>query len=613
MTSSERNIGRGFLGLSIAASAVALAIALSIALAIALTFAPAPVSASPVANKAGDLRVRSFPQVTPSSLSMRNTGGRLAQTQPTGADPRPSPARTVPLGGDFQEEDEDVLDNEQRELEERLRRELRASDTLGQRRDLDEKVILQVSLGIGIDGGQPSGDPLLSGETLDSNSYARLRSYGFGDAVIGTNGLASQSLRSYLATSYRFDRDSNRPSSAIPTVFDGDFGDFVVRSAWVDVEDVFDIPALAPIHFRVGRQYKYLAAIAHFDGISAGYDSNAVRAQAFVGARANPYDLQVDGSGGADGPISGADLRVDVGRLLGRKRAFPIIVAANALRFDGRTHSSGSATFRRGSATLVSAKVRTIGPDVAAESLRLRTRLSAVSTATVEIDNQHSADWVYDLFLVESHRSDDVTEPRRYLDLAPPRPRLRGRLRGGTVLLRNIDLLVSLAGAFEYEPDGETPPDSHRSSYIEAGSAVELRLRRNLRFGTSATGRYFRRRGQRQTTSIPGFADPLPQNTGLSGERTFLEGGAFLRYSLGARLFSAKAEFYGRRFRTRSPFIAKVDEQAVFRSGGRFSVEGWATDNIRVLLAYDLSFASLQTAPELDGIKSLRINAEGTF
>ncbi len=495
-------------------------------------------------------------------------------------------------------------------IDARLREQLRQSDTLGERRRLDEKLVLQVSLGIGIDGGQPSGKTLLSGASLDEGSnYSRLRSYGFGNATIGTNGLGTRSLRSYLASSYRFDKNIAAASTPIPTVYDGEFSDFVVRSAWIDLEDVFDSPALRPLYFRVGRQYKYLAAIAHFDGISGGYQTKNVKASAFIGSRVDLYD-----SATPSGTLSGGELNIHLGRLGGVSWR----LVASTLRAGQHTHTSGSiaARINRGTrVATVAAKVRTIGRKLAAESIRIRSRVSAQTTATFELDNQHSRDWAYDFLLLESP-SLSATSPRRYLDLGPPRPRIRIKLRGGTVLLRNIDILASIAGAAIYSHNsddlgGQAP--STRSTYLEAGTAIELRLRRNLRLGASVTGRIFRRRGQRATSNIDQIPDPLPTNTGLAGERTFAEAGTFLGYTLGARRFSAKAEFYGRRFRSRSPYIPIDSEQAELRSGGRFSVEGWANDHLRLSVAYDLSLAAIRQAPELDGIKSLRANVEGVF
>ncbi len=526
----------------------------------------------------------------------------LSRHPPSGLRTSYSADSTVPAQG---RPDDDLIADAI--LDARLREQLRKSDALGERRSLDEKLVLQVSLGIGIDGGQPSGETLLSGASLDEGSnYSRLRSYGFGNATVGTNGLGTRSLRSYLASSYRFDQNTQAASTPIPTVYDGDFSDFVIRSAWIDLEDIFDSPALRPLYLRVGRQYKYLAAIAHFDGISGGYRTKNVTASAFIGSRANLYDLATP-----LGTLSGGELNIHLGRLGGVSWR----LSASTLHTNQRTHTSGSIAARINRGTTVATKVRTIGSRLAAESIRIRSRVSVQTTATFELDNQHSRDWAYDFLLLESP-SLSATTPRRYLDLGPPRPRIRAKLRGGTVLLRNIDFLASIAAAAVYSLNSDDKRDlapSTRSTYLEAGTAIELRLRRNLRFGASITGRIFRRRGQRTTSNFDQMPDPLPSNTGLAGERTFVEAGTFLGYTLGARRFSAKAEFYGRRFRSRSPYIPIGSEQAELRSGGRFSVEGWANDHLRLSVAYDLSLAAIRQAPELDGIKSLRVSAEGAF
>ena len=42
-------------------------------------------------------------------------------------------------------------------------------------------------------------------------------------------------------------------------------------------------------------------------------------------------------------------------------------------------------------------------------------------------------------------------------------------------------------------------------------------------------------------------------------------------------------------------------------------MEGWAFNRLRIKAEYDVSISDIQLAPELRGIKSLRVLAEGTY
>lgn len=570
--------------------------------ALALALAVSAPSIAAADNAPADLRVKAPPLPRPEHLGMRVA---LRQAQPApgadkGAAPAP-PAKTT---------DREVSDVEILDLEASLRERVRQSDKLGQRRSLDERVVVQASLGVGIDGGQPNQDAtLLSGAPLDlEEGYADLRSYSFGDLVLGTNGLFSRSLRSYFSTTYRFDRDTNRFSTAVPTVFDGDLGNFVVHSLWIDIEDVFDNKLLKPLYLRVGRQFKYGLAMVHFEGVSFGYKTRVIRAAGYLGGRTDPYGFE--NAGLSAGLIAGLDGTVD----LYEWRKIPLVLSSNWLAHEDRRHLDVAAAFRWRRNILVRGKLRWLNRKSARQTVQMRARVSKTTTVTAVIDNQTSNDWVYDILLVKPEDIEEfgVLNDRRYLFLGLPRPRLRASARAGTVLLRNIDVLATVAAALEHGRDEDFERSSFRSTYLEGGAAVELRLRRNIRIGTSGLGRIYNRPREGRE-EMPLVADPLPETTEFTGERAFLEGGGFVRYSLGARTFNAGAELYGRAMRTRSEYIIADDEVWDFRTGGRFSIDGWTSSRVRLAAVYDLSFSELRYAPELRGIKTLRIMIEGTL
>ena len=121
---------------------------------------------------------------------------------------------------------------------------------------------------------------------------------------------------------------------------------------------------------------------------------------------------------------------------------------------------------------------------------------------------------------------------------------------------------------------------------------------------------------------MPPVPDPLPEpgdqigepSLDQIGERSFYESGVGIDYTAGARRFNASAELYSRAYNHQTPY-QETDIEGTFdvHSGGRFAVEGWAQSRIRIKAEYDVSLGALELAPELRGVKMLRILTEGTF
>jgi hypothetical protein len=179
------------------------------------------------------------------------------------------------------------------------------------------------------------------------------------------------------------------------------------------------------------------------------------------------------------------------------------------------------------------------------------------------------------------------------------------------VVLRNLDILLRAAAAIEHAGSEIDAPFS--PSYFEAGSALEVRLRRNLRLGATATARRYRRDPAPAVEDRPMLADPLPERGGGIGELSFYEGGVGVDYTAGARRFSASAELYSRAYDRQTPYPQVLVNGFDVHSGGRFSVEGWARETIRIKAEYDVSLGRLETAPDLFGVKMLRVLTEGSF
>ncbi|WP_428263257.1 hypothetical protein [Haliangium sp.] len=581
---------------------------------VAVAAVAAPVRAEPWA-----LRVQQWPlslRMRPSQPASLPTPAPAALAQDG---PAPPPAAATAPRPD------DASDPEAAAAQTRLRRARRALP-LDQPRQLADRVVFRFNLGFGLDSGQLSGNRTLAGGELDERNYEQLRIYGFGDAVIGARGLGPADVSFYAASHFRFDHripdlddGQGRRATSVPSVHDNDkTGNLLVRSAYGEAGRLFQHPLLAPIRVRAGRQYRYGPAVTHFDGVSVDYRTPAVDLGGFVGAVADPYGQVAGNYGTAARYLAGLHARVNLFEL----RQVPVVITGNTLRYRRSDHADVALALRWSRDISVRAGVRTRDRHFAREYLHVRARLSPVTLGVVELEHQNRGDWMYDLFSVTAPTAQtDATDPRRYLALEPPRPRTYLTLRAGTVLLDNIDLLARAAGAIEHDDNDEDADTTFASGYLEAGAALELRLQRTLAVGISGLVRVYARDDDTDRPrsmgdgAMDGVAEPLPgrdDEIGDIGETSFTEVGATARYSLGARIFSTQAEVYGRSYRRR-PLYADLDlSGAERRMGGRISAEGWAGERLRIKAEYDVT-SSLDIAPELRGLASLRVLVEGRF
>jgi hypothetical protein len=545
-----------------------------------------------------DLRLRHLPAALPTSLEMRAPAGN------TGAD-------SGDAGGvDHRSDDREPS------LRERMQR-VATESLLAVPRQLSravDKIHIHYRIGYGLDGGEPTGQPLASGATLAEGDdpsqgqfYERLRIYSFGDAVVGSRGLLLPSLSTYFAAQFRYEQQGQPIASAVPSVYDAAErgGALLVHSGHGEIDGLFSNRWLKPLFIRLGRQFRYGAAIAHFDGLTLGYDTPGFSAGVFSGQRVSLYGLEGAGANFAKlGLIAGSHVRINLHHL-GR---LPLAMSTSVLVFDDIQHLEGGFALRLGSDTVLRGRMRARDARLAHEHVDLRARISPVTTLHVSLDNRHLDDWAYDL--VASHPDTGEEDPRRLLAFGAPLPRLRLAARAGTVLLGNLDVLLRGAAAFDMrDPDMESP-SAFSASYLEGGLGFEMRFRRSLTIGSTALARRYDRAdyaGPLPTTT----ADPLPTDTGALGERSFYQGDLSLAYTISDRRFRAFADFYGRLYREPSPL--RPDIAYDLRLGGRFSVEAEVTERLRLKGEYESSFAPVYLAPEIRGAKSLRLVAEGWF
>jgi len=575
-------------------------------LAVGLALAVAPAIA--FADEGGgdvDLDVHDLPIATPRSLLMRR-GQTAARSTPRRRATGAARGDASPEGGSLLTElpraVADLLDVPEDELAER--------------------VSFHFNLGFGVDGGEPTGDPLASGAPLvegDSLSrgqfYERLRLYTLGDAVLGTRGLVVPSLSTYFAAQFRLNQEGTPITSAVPSVYDagGGSGAVIPYATYAELDDVFRTPALRPVFVRAGRQFRYGGAIAHFDGITLGYDGASISASLFGGQRVSLWGLHKSGSSAeVDDLLGGGQWRIDLERLVG---SIPLVASGSALWFGEILNLENRLSVRATPWLFVTGKVRLRGGSFARESLSARAMLGENTRITATLDNRHDADWTYDLAVADVSYADD--DPRRLLSLGVPLPRVRLSVRGATVLFDNLDLLARSAVAVEYADNERQPANAFARSYFELGGSAAVRFRRSLRIGGSALWRGYGRDSISIADRVAGAPDPLPTDTGALGERSFLQGDLNVRYDLGQRQFRVLADFYGRIYRDPfqpGPFIVDRSERRVdARLGSRFAVEAQVGKRLRVRGEYDTVFAPEHLAPEIRGPKSLRLVAEGSF
>jgi hypothetical protein len=478
----------------------------------------------------------------------------------------------------------------------------------------------QLSLGLAVDGanlGQASdmtsattiGGSMYQGAT----DYANARAYGFGDAIIGGRGLLIPGLSGYLASRFQIE-----PAVTVQPPIESAWDrrtPLQIRAGWTEANGVIESGPLATLRIRGGRQYVYGPAVAHLDGLWGAWNNRRVRLSAYLGSRVPDWNR--DGLRSDRPLITGAELSVTL-----RRGRSPATLQVRSLGFAGHSHSDATIDWSLRRDLGLVATARFADQQLAHERITARYRWSDETRVVLDADLRQRADWLWDYEL----RGDGTpAQTRPYLDLGPRRPGVRLRARAGTVLLENIDVL--LFGALAINPRTRDPEPSYTNAgWIEGGSAVEIQVRRTFAVTASGLTRIYNRRDAAPQALVIDREDEiqaLALDPAIVGERSLVEAGFGARFQGGAHTFSAAAEFYARRTRygeqyrndtTTGPAIEAVAAltPATIRGGGRFTLEGWVSPKLRVRIEYDLS-SRFESAPEIDGMKSLRLLVAGTY
>ena len=487
-------------------------------------------------------------------------------------------------------------------------------------RSADEKIVFRLDLGFGVDGGTLSGRRALAGETLDASDYRQVRAQGFGNLFVGTRGLLITPLSSYLSAGFRLTPSLGQIAPLADALDSTD--DVQIRASWAEASDFLPGRVLAPLRVRAGRQYVYGPWPVHFDGTVFGWSGRGLKIDLFAGSRVPDYAPTGEAGSIGQTVIGGVIASFD----LSVSRKIPIIARWAAMQYGDRQLAELELGYipRRGLSVI--GGVRWLEGDLARERATARVQISEVTYLVIEAEHRRETDWRWDPSFVES--GDLPTDPsgaRAYLELGPVPRQLRGAIRAGTVLLDNIDLYVRGAAAIDL---GDRPDE--RTGFAEIGTAFEVRVRRTLALYASGSIRDYELtdaegpgKPSYDQLDVANTAQPLlyiedPDIRSVFGEEYFIEGGAGIRLSTGARRLSVSAEGYARRNRFAllydepTPASGDLIDRYDTRTGGRFSVDGWMTKRLRIHLEYDLS-SQLERAPEITGWKTLRALVEGSF
>jgi hypothetical protein len=506
---------------------------------------------------------------------------------------------------------------------------------IGGLRDPAQPVTFQLDAGYAIDGTEASStSKTLAGRSLNTGGetdYARIRTYGFSDAYVGTHGVGVQPLQTFFAARLELAQPLGNQQLGAPSTIAAPLAppiadwfnanNAMIRSGWAELHDFSDSAWLAPLRVRVGEQYIYGPWVTHIRGGLAAWEGHLVQVQAYAGVRApdyatyNPLTFEQPF-------IGGGSARIDLRGISG----VPVAFTGRYMYFGtsdgtpGTNHITGEVDWRPARGVVVRSETRALDGELVNEHVEVRTKYRQVTNLVLDAVIRSSDDWRWDPSLTQE---DAVGEAKRYLDLGPVVPQvvLSGRI--GTVVADNVDLLARAAGAINKPsvvPVASSPP------YYELAGAADLRLRRTVTLGASILGRVntgdYDNVASPVVDVMPGFAEQLPDTARL-GAQGFVEGGVSAKMSLGARRFSAMVEVYARRTRYREEYCEPGDTggcsalaAAQFlgdsRGGGRFTVDAWLNKHLRMFAAYDVSSA-IQFAPEITGYKSLRLVMEGVY
>jgi hypothetical protein len=500
-------------------------------------------------------------------------------------------------------------------------------------RDVLQPISFSINLGYQVDGARATGHQALGAPAPRLGvDYANLRGYGFGEAFVSTRGLIFPSLSTYFSARFQaarrleidpdeLEEGEELPSdralaSPIATWFERSGAE--LRTGWAEVKNFLPRRwGLEHLRVRAGDQFIYGPWIVHLSGLHVAYEGPTLTVAAYSGQRRADYQRDLDDN---QPFASGGTFRLDLRGLTDKvPLAFEgeyLRVTSSAEQEQPRTESAQlQVDWRPRRDVAVIGQQRWLAradgeAELASQHVEVRTRYKDVTNLVFELLRRFEADWRWDPTLVA--RTTELTEAKRYLDFGPVRPQLLISARGGTLIAENLDLFARIAAAPQLGDHNPTV-DSYSASYLELAGALEMRVRRRVALGVSVLSRNTERLEEVPIVDERAMVEPFPVS-GSMGEEGFIEAGTTVRMTLGARRFSALVELYGRRTRYTRAYRDDIVVMPVrdLRGGGRFTVDAWIGNRLRLFASYDVS-SVLDTAPEISGYKSLRLVMSGVY
>jgi hypothetical protein len=476
----------------------------------------------------------------------------------------------------------------------------------GRARDLEERIVFKFSGRLALDSTPLSGQPMRNGVTpaeqagdlaTGTQPLRTSNTYILGDAVLGSRGVPTAALNTYLQSQFRLGFDGVSPYATRNDVWDqGSDADLLIQSAYAEIDGWGkEGDSLHPLFLRAGRQFHYGSALfaTQFDGMQLAWSMPDWEVGGFVGRRVALW------LGEDPGIVSGAGVKVRFERLTG----WPLALSLDAMNFDGdRTYlEAGARVVVDEARVYVSARALDNGDGdgfgLGRISGRARVPFGDKLLVQADADLILSTEVAYDY--LSPNPVDVVNLSDSGIALALPEPSNAVRLGGG--------VLYTLFGGLEAYGFGRAnfaDATGLDSSWVELGAALDAQLKGGLSAGVQ-----LKLRANALDDGANGEGEAFGDMTG-SGVSGFQEASGELRYRPGFHTYGIAAGGWLRSYDLDGPYVAVKSDA---RAGGRVDADYWVEKHARVRVIAEAAQPSRTFAPDLDTQYSIRFLGEASF
>jgi hypothetical protein len=448
-------------------------------------------------------------------------------------------------------------------------------------------------------GPQPNG---IDGQAA---ALGARTNYLSSDHVLGTEGLGWSHLRTYFHgfLMHRFEGLGGSPSPTFPTAYlrGSQQTAYDVRSGYGEINGFKDVGFWSKVFVRAGRQFRYGAGIATFDGLTVGYNSASTEV-ALWGGRRSPRFLDDLDPGG----VLGLDVKLHLE---------PLVKVPIDLGLDYLFYAVGD-QFRHVLVVDGAWRLRTGGRLFLGLSSFDFSGLRGNLSFTHPIGRVANIKVYYDIKLGRDMTYDFISgfgfSPSRFFALPDIEPRSRIGLRWDHQLGKHFEYalyanfnIVHPGGGNIPGAGGLTGPTAFDATYEELG--IILRVYAGALFQPELE--YRARIVQREKEK------GLFSDTSEAGERQFQEIRADLRFRP-ARGFSLLFGAVGRVWEWVTRYVAPgatATAAGDFTAAGTVQADLWIKRVFQLRLRYEVGQDSSVFAPELGVVNSLYATLGGKF